>query len=204
MSHINSIGAGMFSDMSVAFDAAGAAPPPSLTLPPAALETAFNALFATEIASVGGVGAVGTFVRIHNVRTFPAIGTPPNIVNVPTYGQSTSLQIQGQADAPSMEITLNYVATDWATTAKLGGLIGTGKQGTFRFALLNTPPPLWGSNATGLGQVENTIWYFVGKIDSLLVTPNLTDANQATIAITMNSKVYGAYTVAATAEDPVA
>jgi hypothetical protein len=196
MSHIASIGAGMFSDMSLAFNAAGVAPPPDLTQVPAALETAFHALFATEIAATGGTLTAASFVRLRNVRTFPAIGTPPNIVNVPTYGQSTSLQIQGQADAPSMEVTLNYVASDWATGTHLGDMIGNGKQGTFRFALLNNEPKSgWGSVPAQIGQVENTIWYFIGKIDSLLVTPNLTDANQATVAVTMNSKVYGAYTI---------
>jgi len=194
--HISSIGAGMFSDLSLAFNAAGIAPPPNLTQPPAALETAFHAMFTTELPAVGGILTAASFIRIKNVRTFPAIGTPPNIVNVPTYGQSTSLQIQGQADAPSMEITLNYVATDWASSAPLGKMIGSGVQGTFRFALLNVKPAMYGSVPAELGQVENTLWYFVGKIDSLLVTPNLTDANQATIAITMNSPVYGAYTIA--------
>src|SRR6187399_3303694 len=113
MAHISSIGAGMYSDLSLAFNAAGIAPPPNLSQPPANLETAFHAMFVTEIPAVGGVLTATSFIRIKNVRTFPAIGTPPNIVNVPTYGQSTSLQIQGQADAPSMEITLNYVANDW-------------------------------------------------------------------------------------------
>ena len=197
MAHISSIGAGMYSDMSVAFDAAGIAPPPDVTMTPTALEAAFHAMFANEIAAVGGVLAANTFVRIKNVRTFPAIGTPPNIVNVPTYGQATSLQIQGQADAPSMEVTLNYVASDWAAGTHLGDMIGSGKQGTFRFALLNTPPVEWASLPAEIGQAENTLWYFIGKIDSLLVTPNLTDANQATVAVTMNSKVYGAYTIAA-------
>jgi hypothetical protein len=196
MGHIASIGAGMFSDMSVAFNAAGVAPPPDLTIGAAALETAFHAMFVTEINAVDGILAAASFVRIRNVRTFPAIGTPPNIVNVPTYGQSTSQQIQGQADAPSMEVTLNYVATDWASGTHLGDMIGSGKQGTFRFSLLNNEPAEWGSVAAELGQVENTVWYFIGKIDSLLVTPNLTDANQATVAVTMNSKVYGAYTIA--------
>jgi|SRR6478609_1415699 len=195
MGHIASIGAGMFSDMSVAFDAAGVAPPPDITISAGALETAFHAMFATEINAVNGILAANSFVRIRNVRTFPPIGTPPNIVNVPVYGQSTSQQIQGQADAPSMEVTLNYVATDWAEGTHLGDLIGSGKQATFRFALLNNEPAEWGSVAAELGQVENTVWYFIGKIDSLLVTPNLTDANQATVAVTMNSKVYGAYTI---------
>src|SRR6056300_1684290 len=50
--------------------------------------------------------------RMPSVREFPSIGTPANIVNVPVYGQKTSSQVQGQADAPSLEITVNYIAED--------------------------------------------------------------------------------------------
>ena len=94
MAHITSIGAGMFSDMSVAM--------PSTNLSAAALaalDTAaeFQALFADEIQSVGGTKAAGAFTRIKNVREFPSMGTPPNIVNVPVYGSKTSQQIQGQS-----------------------------------------------------------------------------------------------------------
>jgi len=188
MSHIASIGAGMFSDMSIAFNATGPTPPPA-----AFTKAGYDALFATE--NVGGAPIAGDFVRIVNVREFPAIGTPPNIVNVPVFGQSVSQQIQGQADAPSMEITLNYVTTQWADGSSLGDLVGSGKQAVFRFALLNSEPTDYSSKPAGLGTVENTYWYFNGKIDSLLVTPNLTDSNQATIAITLQSIVWGAFTL---------
>ena len=189
MSHIASIGAGMFSDMSVAFDASGPAAAPG-TISKANLD----ALFATECTD--GTPAAAEFIRIANVREFPAIGTPPNIVNVPVFGQSVSQQIQGQADAPSMEITLNYVPTQWASGTPLGDLVGSGEQCVFRFALLNSAPSGgYASSAGGLGTTQNTYWYFLGKIDSLLVTPNLADSNQATIAITLQSVVYGAYTI---------
>jgi len=187
MSHINSIGAGMYSDMSVAFNATGP------VTPPASFDrAAYDALFASERI---GAPAAGQFVRINNVREFPPIGTPPNIVNVPVFGQPVSQQIQGQADAPSMEITLNFVATQWADGSDLGDLVGSGLQTVFRFSLLNAEPDDYSSSAAGLGSVENTFWYFNGKIDSLLVTPSLSDSNQATIAITLQSIVWGAFTV---------
>ncbi len=196
MSHITSIGAGLYSDLSVAM------PATNLSVSAlAALDTApeFQALFATAIESIGGTKAPGTFVRVKNVREFPSMGTPPNIVNVPVYGQKTSQQIQGQADAPSMEITLNYVAADWADGTLLGDAVGNGVQYVFRFALLNSKPT--GSGATqysdtagGLGTVENSCYYWVGKLEALQVSPQLTDANQATITITMQSDFFGAYT----------
>jgi len=196
MAHISSIGAGMYSDLAVATPSAA----PNFS----SLDTAseFQALFATEIESVGGTKGTNTFVRLKNVREFPAMGTPPNVVNVPVYGSATSQQIQGQADAPSMEITLNLVAADWAkeVTNILGNMVGDGNQYVFRFALMNSEPT--GSGATkyasttaGVGTVQNSQYYWIGKLEALQVTPQLTDANTATVTLTIQSDFYGAYTI---------
>lgn len=199
MAHISSIGAGMYSDLAVA------TPATDLTAAGiAALDTSaeFMALFANEINTIGGTKAAGTFVRLNNVREFPAMGTPPNVVNVPVYGSATSQQIQGQADAPSMEITLNYVAADWAKESGniLGNMVGDGKQYIFRFALLNSEPTgsgnvKYASAAGGVGTVQNSQYFWVGKLEALQVTPQLTDANTATVTITIQSDFFGAYTV---------
>lgn len=196
MAHISSIGAGMYSDLAVAT--------PSSAPAFASLDSAaeFQALFATEIESVGGTKGTNTFVRLKNVREFPAMGTPPNVVNVPVYGSATSQQIQGQADAPSMEITLNLVAADWAkeVTNILGNMVGDGNQYVFRFALMNSEPT--GSGATkyasttaGIGTIQNSQYYWIGKLEALQVTPQLTDANTATVTLTIQSDFYGAYTI---------
>ena len=199
MAHISSIGAGMYSDLAVATPLADLSPAAL-----AALDTAaeFQALFANEIDTIGGTKAPGTFTRIKNVREFPAMGTPPNVVNVPVYGSATSQQIQGQADAPSMEITLNYVAADWAHEATniLGSMVGDGKQYVFRFALLNSEPTgsgatKYASTAAGIGTVQNSQYYWIGKLEALQVTPQLTDANTATVTITIQSDFFGAYTI---------
>lgn len=199
MAHITSIGAGMFSDLSVAEATANLS---SSAI--AALDTAaeFQALFATEIASVGGTKAANTFIRVGNVREFPAMGTPPNVVKVPTYGSATSKQIQGQADSPTMEIKMNFVAADWAKEAGtlLGLMVGDGIQRVFRFTLMNSEST--GSGSTkfsstvgGLGTVPNSQWYWAGKIEALMVQPSLTDANQATVTITVQTQFFGAYTI---------
>lgn len=199
MAHITSIGAGMFSDLAVAT--------PLTDFTPAALAaldtaTEFQALFATEIDTIGGTKAANTFVRVKNVREFPAMGTPPNIVNVPSFGSKTSQQVQGQSDAPSMEISLNFVAADWAKEVGniLGNMVGDGKQYVFRFTLMNSESTGAGatkmsSTAGGIGTVQNSQYYWVGKLESLQVSPQLTDANTATIAITIQSNFFGAYTV---------
>jgi len=199
MAHITSIGAGLFSDLSVA------APASDFTAAAlAALDTAaeFQGLFSTEIDTIGGVKAANTFVRVKNVREFPSMGITPNVVNVPVYGQKSTQQIQGQSDAPSMEIQLNFVSADWAkdTSTILGSMVGDGKQYVFRFTLMNAEPAgngntKYASTAPGIGTVQNSQWYFVGKIDALLVNPQLTDANTATVTLTVQSAMYGAYSI---------
>ncbi len=196
MAHINSIGAAMFSDLSIAMPSA---PPTFSTLDSAA---EFQALFANEIESVGGTKAANTFVRIKSVRSFPAMGTPANIVKVPTYGSSTSSTIQGQADAPQLEIDLNFIPSEWAKESGnlLGNARGDGNQYVFRFTLLNSEPTGTGatryaSTSAGIGTVQNSQYYWVGKLEALMVTPSLTDATLGKITMSIQSPFYGAYTV---------
>jgi hypothetical protein len=179
MAHMTSISAGMFSDLAICTDAttnAAAIASPTMTN----LQAAF--------------GATSDFVRIKDVREFPSMGTPPNVVNVPVYGSTTSQQIQGQADAPSMELTINYVGDDWKAGSDLGDMVGDGKQYVFRFTLMNEKPDSYTCDATGLGTVANSQYYWIGKVEALQVTPQLTDANTATVTITIQSEFYGAYT----------
>ena len=199
MAHISSIGASVFSDLSVACPATDFT---ATALAAFDSGAEFAALFATEIESAGGTKAANTFVRLKNVREFPAMGIPPNIINVPTYGSKTSQQVQGQSDAPSMEIKLNFVAADWAKEIGniLGNAVGDGKQYVFRFTLLNAEPTGTGatkfsSTAAGLGTVQNSAYFWLGTIEALQVTPGLTDVSQASVTLTVQSAVYGAFTV---------
>lgn len=187
MAHIASIGAGLYSDLSFAREE-------DPTLP--ASEAAWQGMFTAETA-VGDAPTTNDYTRIINVREFPAMGTPPNIVNVPVYGSKTSQQIQGQADAPTMEISLNYVGTDWQDAANyLGVLVGDGIQYAFRFTLLNSEPANYNSvETTGMGATaSNSQYYWLGKFEALQVTPQLSDANTATLTLSVQSEFYGAYT----------
>jgi len=197
MSHITSIGAGLFSDLAVS------TPSTNLTAAQlAALQTAtqFQNLYEINIDSIGGTKAAGAFVRLTDVREFPAMGTPPNVVNVPVYGSKTSQQIQGQADAPSMEIQLNYVPAEWADGTILGDMVGDGVQHVFRFTLLNDEPDSYETDtvggAAGMGSATggNSQYYWIGKIEAIQVNPQLTDSNTATVTITVQSDFFGAYT----------
>jgi hypothetical protein len=80
-------------------------------------------------------------------------------------------------------------------------MVGDGKQYCFRFTLMNSQPTggttatKYSSTAPGLGTVQNSQYYWIGKMDALQVTPQLTDANTATVTITIQSAFYGAYTI---------
>jgi hypothetical protein len=174
MAHISSIGSAMFTKLEVAAEVA--------------LPTGDDALTTTQ------------FFEIRNVKEFPAIGKPANIVKVPEYGSDTSLQIQGQADSPTMEITLNYVPAEWANgiMSDTGGVIKVGKSGiyTFRFALLSKQPTgvIVAATPMGTPSVDNSCFYFKGKIEALEVTPSLTDAMTAKLTISVQSEIVGAFT----------
>ncbi len=196
MAHISSIGAALFSDLSIAMPAS---PPVFSTIDTMA---EFQALFATAIESVGGTKAANTFVRVKSVRSFPAMGTPANIVKVPTYGSKTSSTIQGQADAPQLEIDLNFIASEWTKDAGnlLGNAVGDGNQYVFRFTLLNAEPTgaepsKYASTAGGIGTVANSQYYWIGKLEALMVTPSLTDATLGKITMSIQSPFYGAWTI---------
>jgi len=196
MAHINSIGAAMFSDLSIAMPASA----PTFSTLDTAVE--FQALFASQIESVGGTKAANTFVRIKSVRSFPAMGTPANIVKVPTYGSKTSSTIQGQADAPQLEIDLNFISAEWTKDAGnlLGNAVGDGNQYVFRFTLLNAEPTgttdtKYASTVAGVGTVQNSQYYWIGKLEALMVTPSLTDATLGKITMSIQSPFYGAYTI---------
>jgi len=216
MAHISALGAAMFSDLSISMPAADIS---AVNL--AALSTAaeFQLLFQKEIASAGGTRAgaltntsgvisetsagTATFVRMANVRNFPPIGTPANIVKVPVYGQSTSSTIQGQADAPQLEVDINHVASDWAadgTATLLASALASKAQYVFRFTLLTALPTAttdvkYASTVAGLGTVANSQYYWIGKLEAMMVTPSLTDTTTAKLTLSIQSPFFGAYTI---------
>jgi hypothetical protein len=177
MAHISSLGAGIFTYLDIFTGTI-----------PASTDTA------AEFAAIYAAGTAGTDVlRMPSVREFPAIGTPANIVNVPVFGQKTSSQVQGQADAPSLEITVNYVAEDMQA---IHALID-GEQKAFRFMMAGTP--VSEAEATGVATLaaDNTEFYFIGKVEAILVNPALTDATTATVTLSAQTDFVGPATIAA-------
>jgi hypothetical protein len=217
MAHISSIGAAMFTDLSISTPVVGTA---AANLANSTTAVELQSLFSTEIAATGtragtvdatGLGTSTTFVRVANVRSFPAIGTPANIVKVPTYGAKTSMSIQGQADAPQLEFDINFIPGAWTkpatgvyvagTDSILGNAVGSNEQFVFRMTLLGadsagvTPATKYASTALGLGTVENSQYYWLGKMESLLITPSLSDATTAKLTVSIQSAFYGAFTI---------
>jgi hypothetical protein len=244
MSHISSITAAMFTDLSFcttpldstvsldwleanltgklnALDAAFAnqdAAGSDTKLTHALVKTAFDGGTdaADKKADVGALFA--NYVRITDVKEFPAIGTPANITKVPEYGSKTSKQVNGQADLNNMELTVNYVPANWkggaihdsdgsgAALSSTGGTntnipsVGDGKLYLFRFTLLGEAPASYvngvstSGSETGLSVKDNSIYYFIGKIEAMEVTPSLTDAVTAKLTIAIQSKISGAWT----------
>jgi hypothetical protein len=190
MTHISSIGAGLFSDLSVGLVKQN---PVGLSAPWTKEELA--AMFTTQAAPTDNTPVATEFISIAGIREFPPVGTPSNIVNVPGYGSATSLQIQGQADASSFELQINYTGTQWDKANYPGKMVNDGNAYPIRLAILNSRPPGLASSPAGLGAVENSIYYFIGKLEAIAVQPSLTDANIATLTLSVQSQFYGAFTI---------
>jgi hypothetical protein len=150
--------------------------------------------------------ATSNYTEITNIRDMPAFGTPANIVKVPVYGQAQTQSIGAQSDAPDLELMVNFVPGNWdksgtpnfATTGKLGDAVGDGVSKVFQVALLtarsSTTTLIPAIGANNLGSVPNALIYFVGKIESLLVTPARDDAMTATVALSIQSDFFGPFT----------
>ena len=155
-------------------------------------------------------GRWGSYTYIPNMREAPSFGVPPSLVNVPEFGSTNSKQVQGQADPTNIELAINYVPSYW-TGDSLGGL-QDGKDRLMAIVLANADPEgdyglaglaalgattatdtdtIVGWTASGGGAVQhniqNSIVFFVGELSALQFTPNLADANQATLTIALKS-----------------
>jgi hypothetical protein len=242
MAHLNSITAAMFSDLSVcskphdiaAFNLFNILPQIKDGVLTATSGTAGSGFVSANVVTAVGSGGMGVtaglfqtidsaadtggFIRITNIKEFPAVGTPANIVKVPEYGAKTSKQVQGQADSPSMELTLNFIPSLWAANklsysngTSSAIQVGDGNLYLFRFTLLSAEPEGYcsvtdtisadtdalgggGIASSVAGSVKNSSYYFLGRFETIEVTPSLTDAVTAKLTITVQSDIRGAYT----------
>jgi hypothetical protein len=177
MAHISSMTSGMFSYLDVYSGNVTAIDGDSV---------------AADYAALFSGATVGTdLFRMPSVREFPAIGSAANVINVPVFGQRQSAQVAGQSDAPTMDVTINYVPADMTDIESL-----IDQEVAFRFMLAASEVTEAIGNAATIA-VDNTEWYWIGKIAAVQVTPSLTDSNTAVVNITVSLDFVGAATVAA-------
>jgi len=192
MAHISSIGASKFTTLDYVVNTANNAASAAADLhglfadnSTAILATATQ----TDETVVSGVSHVG------NIREFPSLGTPANIVNVPVYGQSTSSQVSGQSDAPSLEFTVNYVPADHA---ELDVLRKSAARLCFRVRIADADIT---TDAAGILTADNADkfadFYFFGTVASFEISPSLSDSLQATIAVTIEGDFNGPFALVA-------
>ena len=158
----------------------------------------------------------GNFTYIPNMREAPSFGVPPSLVNVPEFGSKTSRQVQGQADPTNIEVSINYVPELWSDD-RLGGVVGDANSYLMAIVLANAEPAGYALSGTGTNgatvaadtgtkpivgwssgsltnDIGNSIVFFVGEMSSLQFTPNLTDANQATVTVALKSSFSDPFT----------
>lgn len=147
--------------------------------------------------------AGGFYVTLENVRDLPAVGTPANVVKVPSYGQRSTSSVGAQPDAADLEVVVNYTPIQWLDTGEpfsgeytvIGAMVGDGVSRLFQLAMTTSLPPFQDARPEGLGAVPNALFYFVGRIESVVVQPALDDAATATISISLQSDFIGPLTV---------
>jgi hypothetical protein len=205
MAHISSLSAGKFTTLAYRENPANAA---AGVITSASTVDDMATYFTTApsnnlLASVEGVASATSDQPapkgVGNVREFPSLGTPANVVNVPVYGQATSSQIAGQSDAPSLDFTVNYIPSEH------GALETLRKNATslvFRVRISDAELTL--SSGVAVASVQNSFddFYFLGKIASLEITPGLTDANQATMSLTIEGDFTGPVSLVDAASAP--
>jgi hypothetical protein len=193
MAHVN-LGAGIYSTLAIGITDPAFVPGSTHS------KSQLEAWFANQVQPNEAVADVGDFVLVDNIREFPTLGIQPNIVNVPVFGSATSKQVQGQADAPNFELQINYDGTQWDPAVFPGKMVGDGIVHVFRVTIQNEKPTgtgatAYASSAGGIGTKKNSSYYFFGKLEAVSVQPNLADANIGTLTLSMQSDMFGAYTV---------
>lgn len=135
-------------------------------------------------------------IELPNIRELPSFGSPANVVKVPEYGRTTSLSVGAQSDAPDLAFTLNYVPSRWAPGTDLATLLDNKSPFVCQVSFLRSAPASMISTAAGLGTVDNSVFYFVGKLESLLINTSLSDAQTATLTMSLHSAFSPIYTIA--------
>ena len=129
-----------------------------------------------------------TWVQAKDVQEMPPVGAPANIVNVPVYGKAISDTVSGQADAPTVEFTLNWYAD---AHEALQGYVDDGITHGFRLRVMNS---VLIDPDTPTSAEEHDDFYFGAQVASFVVTPALDGANTAVVTLSLKTSFDGPYT----------
>lgn len=173
MAHISTLGAGFYSELRVT--GATSSGVTTLTTADTTDDTAAEFLALATVA-------------VTSVRSFPSVGAPANIVNVPVFGQDQSSQIQAQPDAPTAVFTLNW-------------LPGDSVQSAIQAANQNNTNYSWGVRASNAElpatlaatTVHSDFWVHA-NIASFLPSVSASDANTVELTLATQSDWYGPFT----------
>jgi hypothetical protein len=181
MAHISQISNTFRADLSVCSNPALVAAVKLVMAQNGSIQTSFMSCFSDD------------FLRIQNIGEFPNVGNESAIINVPVFGQAITAQIQGQGDKSPLAIQINYVAEDWKPGTPRGALIDNYNDAVFRLALCNSIPASYASTSDGLGSIENSQYFWIGRLKTLEVFAKVSGATSATLTMVRNSNFYGAY-----------
>ena len=156
-------------------------------------DTDRDALNDTDGSDWSGLFTSSNSFPVGNIREFPSLGTPANIVNVPVYGQSVSSQVGGQADAPTLEFTLNYVPTNHAA---VDDLRRNSTAVYWRVRMTDADAGGLDSADAPLSDLGYADIYFRGTVQSFEITPSLSDAMQATFSVSIDGDFAGPFSAA--------
>jgi len=190
MAHITSIGASKFTSLDYVPNTANSA-----TSTAAALHGLFVSNSSTILAAADATDETPDSAAVHvgNIREFPSLGTPANVVNVPVYGQASSSQVSGQSDAPSLEFTVNYVPSEHSA---LDTLRKSATRLCFRVRIADADITTAASGITTADSGDKYAdFYFFGTVASFEITPSLSDSLQATLAVTIEGDFNGPFSL---------
>jgi hypothetical protein len=193
MAHITSIGAAKFTTLDYVPNTAQNA---NSTIADIA-DLFVSNLTAASADSVTAETVESAVVHVGNIREFPSLGTPANVVNVPVYGQATSSQVAGQSDAPTLEFTLNYIPADHAA---IDTLRKNATRLCFRVRISDANITTDSNGVvTATGADKFADFYFFGTVASFEISPSLSDSLQATMALTIEGDFSGPYSLTGSA-----
>lgn len=192
MAHISSIGASKFTTLDYVLNTANS---------DASTAAALNDLFISNQTAILATDAAldetpeSAVVHVGNIREFPSLGSPANIVNVPVYGASVSSQVSGQSDNASLEFSLNYIPSDHHS---LDAIRKAGSRLCFRVRLADADITVSASRIVTADNADTFAdFFFFGKIASFEIQPGLTDALQATMSLSIEGGFNGPFSLVA-------